>query len=77
VAADFPRFWPVLKKYFGGKTQYDWLQPPASLGKLTVADVQATSGADEQLSMVRSWALQMGAVWSPYHVVIRAWADGA
>jgi len=57
------------------KAKYDWLEPPASLGALTVADVEAASNPAEHLSVVRSWATQMWEVWSPHHSTIRSWAD--
>jgi Family of unknown function (DUF5946) len=59
------------------KARYRWLEPPASLGKLTVADVEAAIGVEEHLSVVRSWATQMWQVWSPHHSTVRAWADAA
>jgi hypothetical protein len=57
------------------KAGYIWLEPPASLGSLTVADVSAAAGVDEHVSAVRSWASQMWQVWSPHHAKVRSWAD--
>ena len=59
------------------KAQYHWLEPPTSLGSLTVADVEAATGINEHTSVVRSWASQMWEVWSPYHSTVRSWADAA
>lgn len=58
------------------KSAYVWLEPPASLGSITVADVDAAASPDEHCARVRDWARQMWAVWSPHHAVIRRWADG-
>lgn len=57
------------------KQQYHWLEPPPSLGSLTVADVEAAAGVDEHLSLVQRWAAQMWQVWSPHHATVRAWAN--
>jgi Family of unknown function (DUF5946) len=56
------------------KAQYRWLDPPAFLGALTVADVEAAQSVDEHMTVVRRWAAQMWEVWSPHHATIRAWA---
>jgi Family of unknown function (DUF5946) len=56
------------------KSQYHWLEPPASLGPLTVADVEAVSGVEQHVAVVRRWAAQMWDVWSPHHTTVRAWA---
>lgn len=59
------------------KAQYHWLEPPASMGSLTVADIEAATGVEEHLALVRAWAAQMWQVWSPYHATVRAWANAA
>ena len=59
------------------KTQFHWLEPPSSLGVLTVADVEKAAGVDEHKLAVRTWAAQMWRVWSPHHHVIRTWVDTA
>jgi Family of unknown function (DUF5946) len=59
------------------KAHYVWLEPPAFLGELTVVDVEAAAGVEAHLSMVRQWAAQMWAVWSPHHAVVRGWASAA
>lgn len=59
------------------KTQYHWLEPPRSLGALTVAAVEAAVSVDAHQSAVQAWAEQMWAVWSPYHSYVRTWASVA
>jgi hypothetical protein len=59
------------------KALYQWLEPPTSLGILTVADVEAAAGPEDHLSIVRRWAAQMWEVWSPYHATVRSWANAA
>jgi hypothetical protein len=56
------------------KAQYRWLDPPAFLAALAVADVEAARTGDGHVGAVRRWAAQMWQVWSPHHATIRAWA---
>ena len=57
------------------KSGYHWLEPPPSLGDLTVADVEAAADAEAHRDRVRRWAAQMWDVWSPHHATVRGWAD--
>jgi hypothetical protein len=57
------------------KSQYHWLVPPAYLGTLTVADVEAATDIQGHMSTVKSWASQMWQVWSPHHSTVRSWAN--
>jgi hypothetical protein len=59
------------------KAAYHWLVPPASLGVLSVADVDAADGVDAHQTTVRAWAQQMCTVWAPHHATVRAWARAA
>jgi hypothetical protein len=59
------------------KADYHWLTPPASLGPLSVADVDAASGVEAHIEMVKRWSAQMWSVWAPHHATVRAWADAA
>jgi hypothetical protein len=53
------------------KSTYYWLEPPSSLGPLTVADVEAAASPNEHQTVVRRWVEQMWQVWSPYHSTVR------
>ena len=57
------------------KATFHWLEPPRELGALTIADVDASTGAEAHMATVRCWAAQMWDVWSPHHATVRAWAD--
>lgn len=56
------------------KSEYVWLDPPASLGALTVADVDRCTSVQQHQALVRDWASQMWQVWAPHHATIRRWA---
>jgi hypothetical protein len=51
--------------------RFDWLEPPADLGRLTVLDVLATNTAAEHAAAVRSWAEAVWEAWRPHHAQIR------
>lgn len=55
---------------------FHWLDPPASLGDLTVVDVASVETAEPYRAAVRRWAASAWAAWAPHHPTIRALADG-
>jgi hypothetical protein len=57
------------------RSEHPWLEPPASRGELTVADVRRTSDRDEHLSMVSRWARSAWEAWTEHHNTVRAWLD--
>lgn len=63
----------VLKAAVGGRIPFWWLAPPASLGELTVVDVQADVPADQHGEQVHAWARSAWAAWAEHHDTIRAW----
>jgi len=56
------------------KHTFMWLEPPISLGKLTVADVLKAGTAQAHRSAVKAWAQSAWDAWSPHHDTIRMWA---
>ncbi len=55
------------------KHNFVWLDPPISLGLLTVADVVKTKTAQAHKNSVRAWANSAWAAWSSHHDTIRTW----
>lgn len=51
------------------RRDFPWLEPPESLGGITVFDVLA--GAASQLD----WAAEVWRAWSPWHDTVRGWLD--
>ncbi len=54
---------------------FGWLEPPASLGSVTVQDVLDASCHEERDARVRDWALAVWRAWEPHQATIRAWLD--
>ncbi len=59
------------------KHGFVWLEPPASLGSVTVRDVLQADGAAAHAAMVRRWAQSAWEAWAPHHETVRAWAARA
>ena len=58
------------------KKDFCWLDPPASLGELTVLHVRDASDSDDHGERVREWAASVWEAWSPHHGTVRLWAAG-
>ena len=56
------------------KQNYFWLEPPESLGEVTVVDVQAAETVEAHKRAVRDWAVAVWKAWEPHHETIRKWA---
>ncbi|MEM8981501.1 MAG: DUF5946 family protein [Pseudomonadota bacterium] len=57
--------------------RFTWLEPPASLGAVTVADVLLAQNAEEYRAVVDRWAGEALAAWSAHHEQIAGWASDA
>jgi len=57
------------------KEQFTWLEPPASMGEITILDVADTKGLDEYRARVYEWAKYLWTSWEAHHVAIRAYVD--
>jgi Family of unknown function (DUF5946) len=53
------------------KGKLSWLEPPASVGSLTVVDVVAAGSDDELDQLVAEWARSAWDAWSPHHATVR------
>lgn|SRR5271165_2190009 len=63
----------MIRNVARAKGRFTWLQPPRSMGSITVADVLRTRGAAEHEKKVRDWASSVWAAWSQHHETIRQW----
>lgn len=55
------------------KGRFTWLQPPESMGAVTVVNVWMTESAEEHEKKVREWASSAWKAWSPHHATVRRW----
>jgi hypothetical protein len=67
---------PLLRQRLApSKRSFPWLEPPASVGELTVVDIHAAATSGAHRSLVDRWAASVWQAWSAYHPQVRAWAD--
>ena len=52
-----------------------WLNPPTSLGHLTVLDVLEAIDPEDHIERVRRWAESAWEAWTPHHEIVRHWAS--
>jgi hypothetical protein len=57
------------------KPELVWLEPPASMGHITVVDVHAANSADAHRSVVQAWAKAAWDAWSAHHETVAAWVQ--
>jgi uncharacterized protein DUF5946 len=51
-----------------------WLEPPPSLGVLTIVDIAQAADARAYLELVKQWAVATWQAWNAHHATIRQWA---
>ncbi len=56
------------------KKDFVWLDPPESLGAMTILEIHAARDHSEHTTRVREWALSVWRAWEPHHAMIRRWA---
>ena len=56
------------------RDHFVWLDPPPSLGKMTVLDVHMAVDLAEHTELVERWARGVWDAWSPHHETVRRWA---
>lgn len=54
---------------------FAWMEPPSSLGDVTVLDVIGATDAHDHNERVLRWAESVWQAWKPHHYKVRAWAD--
>ena len=57
------------------RTKHPLLEPPESLGALTIADFSPKFSSHEYHTFAWNWARSAWQAWSPYHALVRHWYD--
>lgn len=63
----------VIGEATRAKERFYWLNPPASLGEITVADVAGASAPHQHEERVREWAQSAWSAWAEHHTTVRSW----
>jgi len=64
----------AIRSAVAQKDRHVWLDPPASLGPLTIPDVARATNLAEHESLVTAWAKSVWNAWAGHHETIREWA---
>ena len=54
---------------------FEWVEPPASLGDVTVLDVVGAKSQGEHNAAVMKWVESVWQAWEVYHARVRGWAE--
>ncbi len=54
--------------------QFRWLEPPVSMGAITVVEAANANNLEEYRKAAREWAQSSWQAWSAFHEVIKGWA---
>jgi hypothetical protein len=60
----------AMGRVLAGRPRFFWLDPPASLGDITVLDVCKARDLVEHTQYVERWAKSVWRAWSPHHVTV-------
>jgi hypothetical protein len=61
----------LVERLASEKREYAWLEPPASLGGVTVVGVHAATTAEEHVAAVRRWCESTWEAWTGYREAVR------
>jgi len=64
-----------IQRLASEKRDYPWLEPPSSLGAVTVVDVHAATTTEDHVAAVRRWCESAWDAWAGYRDEIRELAD--
>src|SRR4051794_11768828 len=65
----------VLQNSAAFKEKLIWLQPPASRGDMTVANLMAVKDPPDHLKAVRIWAESAWMAWARHHAIVHGWIE--
>jgi hypothetical protein len=79
-----PAVYAAIQRWLNGAVALEKPEPPAHLGRLTIADVrgvarspQGARDAAEHARLVRAWAADVWAAYAAQHALARAWLRAA
>ena len=59
------------------RKDFAWLEPPDSVGEITVVHVHGASGPQEHARRVEEWAQSAWQAWAVHHGTVRGWVEGS
>ncbi len=74
---DLRRANEAMRAAASAEDAFVWLEPPASPGDVTVADIQKAANPREHKNAVRAWASSAWSAWAAHHETVRGWLPPA
>lgn len=65
----------VIRRALRHREKFVWLDPPPSLGAITILDVRGAKDLIEHTERIKRWASSVWDAWSPHHKTIKKWAE--
>jgi hypothetical protein len=65
----------TISKVVQNSQDFHWLEPPSSLGGMTILDVYGTENLKDHTDHVYNWVHAVWHAWQPHHAQIHAWAN--
>ncbi|MEM1092304.1 MAG: DUF5946 family protein [Pseudomonadota bacterium] len=65
----------LLSKASQHRSWFRWLEPPASVGEVTVADVALATSAEAHEEAVTRWATSAWNAWQDHHATVATWVS--
>jgi hypothetical protein len=61
----------LMERALSHAEDLQWLEPPPSMGAITIVDVHAAKDAQHHGKIVREWAESVWNAWQPHHEAVR------
>ena len=62
----------AMQRILASGTTFDWLEPPATVGPMTILDIRDADGPAARAELIARWAETTWAAWAPHHSAVRA-----
>jgi len=56
--------------------RFHWLEPPESMGPVTVLDLENARAVADYQERARAWGKSAWEAWAAHHETIRRWGEG-
>lgn len=63
----------AMQKILAQKTKFNWLDPPSSMGTMTVKDVLVARDQQDHERIVSQWAMSVWEAWLAHHSTVENW----
>jgi hypothetical protein len=65
----------AMQRAASHKSQFRWLDPPASFGAISIVEIYRAKDAARHVERVEAWARAVWNAWEAHHETVRRWAE--